>query len=108
MKKRTLLLLILLLAVMVLAQDKTSPIVVKEATISTGVVVVTADMGGKSVELQCTQSMPDCISLKNGKYVLVQLPKNHGMYDCQNVDVFPEGADPATAHKLGEYCLMSK
>jgi hypothetical protein len=106
--KKALILLAVLVAVVVLAQQQSSPIVVKEATIATGVVIVTADFGGKSVELQCTQSMPACVSLKNGKYTMVQLPKNHGMYDCQNVDVFQDGADLATAQRIGEYCLNQK
>jgi len=106
--KKALILLAILVAVVVLAQEKPSPIVVKEATTATGVVIVTADLAGKSVELQCTQSMPACVSLKNGKYTMVQLPKNHGMYDCQNVDIFPEGADPATAQRVGTYCLNGK
>jgi hypothetical protein len=107
MKKASILLLVLF-AVALLAQEK-STITVKEATVATGVVIMTADLNGKSVDLQCTQSMPLCTTLKNGKYVMVQLPKNHGMYDCQNVDVFPaDTQDPETGKKIGEYCLMQK
>jgi hypothetical protein len=106
--KKALILLVILAAALVLAQQQTLSIVVKEATVSTGLVFVTADMGGKSIELQCTQSMPGCVSLKNGKYVMVQLPKNHGMYDCQNVDVFPDGSNPASAQRLGTYCMTQK
>ncbi len=106
--KKALILLVVLAAVIVLAQPQTSSIVVKEATVATGEVIVSAELGGKSVELQCTQSMPGCVSLKAGKYVMVQLPKNHGMYDCQNVDIFPNGADPATAQRVGTYCLNQK
>lgn len=106
--KKPLIFAVILMAVVVLAQEKPSPIVVKEATTATGVVIVTADLAGKAVELQCTQGMPACVSLKNGKYILVQLPKNHGMYDCQNVDVFSDGADPATAQRVGTYCLNQK
>lgn len=106
--KKVLILLVVLAAVIVLAQQQPSSIVVKEATVATGEVIVTADFGGKSVELQCTQSMPACVSLKAGKYVMVQLPKNHGMYDCQNVDIFAEGADPATAKRIGQYCLNQR
>ena len=105
--KKVLILLVVLAAVIVLAQQPSS-IVVKEATVATGEVIVTANLGGKPVELQCTQSMPACVSLKAGKYVLVQLPKNHGMYDCQNVDIFADGADPATAQRIGEYCLNQR
>jgi hypothetical protein len=106
--KKALILLVVLMAVIVLAQQEPTTIVVKEATVATGVVIVTADQAGKPVELQCTQSMSACVSLKNGKYVMVQLPKNHGMYDCQNVDVYADGANPATAQKIGQYCLTQK
>lgn len=106
--KKALILLIILVAVVVLAQEKTSSMVVKEATVATGVIIVTADLGGKSVELQCTQGMSACVSLKNGKYVVVQLPKNRGMYDCQNVEVYAEGANPETAQRIGAYCLIQK
>jgi hypothetical protein len=106
--KKALILLVMLAAVLVLAQQQPSSIMVKEATVATGLVFVTADMGGKSIELQCTQSMPGCVSLKNGKYAMVQLPKNHGMYDCQNVDVFPDGANPASTQRVGTYCLTEK
>jgi hypothetical protein len=106
--KKALMLLVILLALVTLAQEKSSPIMVKEATTTTGVVIVTADMAGKSVQLQCTASMPDCAALKNGKYVIVLLPKNHGMYDCQNVDVYAPDANPATDQRIGEYCLTQK
>jgi hypothetical protein len=39
---------------------------------------------------------------------MVTLPKNWGMYDCQNVDLYPTSADPATDQKIGEYCLNGK
>jgi hypothetical protein len=65
-------------------------------------------MNGKAVELQCNQSSPSCASLKGGKYVAVLLPKNHGMYDCNNVDVYSETANPDNDEKLGEYCLLDK
>lgn len=106
--KKALILLAIFAAVVVLSQEKPSTIVVKEATVATGVVILTADLSGKPVELQCTQSMPGCVSLKNGKYILVQLPKNHGMYDCQNVDIFADGTDPASAQRVGTYCLNQK
>jgi hypothetical protein len=35
----------------------------------------------------------------------VRLPKNRGMYDCQNVDWFQVAADPNKDEKLAEYCL---
>ena len=106
--KKALILLAFFAAVAVMAQQPPSAIVVKDATVATGVVIVTADLGGKPIELQCTQSMSACVSLKTGKYMMVQLPKNHGMYDCQNVNIYPDGANPATAEKIGQYCLNPK
>jgi hypothetical protein len=105
--KRGLILLLLLAAAALLAQEK-SQITVKETTVSTGVVIVTANAAGKPVELQCNQSMSACTVLKPGDYWMVRLPKNHGMYDCANVDLFPKSADPETSEKIGEYCLIQK
>lgn len=105
--KRSLILLVLLAAAVLLAQEK-SQITVKESTVSTGVVIVTANAAGKPVELQCNQSMSACTVLKPGEYWMVRLPKNHGMYDCANVDLFPKSADPETSEKIGEYCLIQK
>ncbi|HZP64055.1 MAG TPA: hypothetical protein VFB28_11615 [Terriglobales bacterium] len=107
MKKAIVLLLMLLLAVVVLAQDK-STIVVKDSGTYTGVVVITATSGGKTIELQCNQNSTSCTLLKGGSYVMVVLPKNHGMYDCQNVDIYAGDADPGTAQKIGQYCLTQK
>jgi len=105
--KRVLILLLLLAAAALLAQEK-SQITVKETTVSTGVVIVTANAAGKPVELQCNQSMSACTVLKPGDSWMVRLPKNHGMYDCANVDLFPKSADPETSEKIGEYCLIQK
>ena len=106
--KKALLLVIVLWTVVALAQEK-SPITVKESTVATGVVIMTVDLKGKSVDLQCTQSMPACAQLKTGEYVMVQLPKNRGLYDCQNVDVYPADAqETTTAQRVGEYCLNQK
>ncbi|MBZ5596704.1 MAG: hypothetical protein LAN83_00135 [Acidobacteriia bacterium] len=107
MKRSVVLLVLLAAAVVLLAQEK-SPITVKESTVMTGVVVVTAEMAGRPLELQCNQSMAACTALKPGEYWMVRLPKNHGMYDCANVDLFPKSADPETSEKIGEYCLTQK
>jgi hypothetical protein len=52
--------------------------------------------------------MADCMVLEPGTYVMVRLPKNWGMYDCANVDLYASTADPASGGKLGEYCLIDK
>jgi len=74
--------------VVVLAQEKT-PITVKDTSVATGVIILSVDLNGKSVDLQSTGSMPARTQLKTGRYMLVHLPRNHGLYDCQNVDVYP-------------------
>lgn len=105
MKTGIAVLVLLAAAVMLLAQEK-SLITVKESTTTTGVVIITAAENGKPLELQCNQSMSACTALKPGEYWMVRLPKNYGMYDCANVDLFPKSADPESGEKVGEYCLV--
>ena len=102
--KKAIVLFLLVSAIVVLAQEP-GAITVKESFTNTGVVIVSADMSGKTVELQCNVASPSCSVLKPGKYLMVQLPKNHGMYDCQNADVFNAAANPSTDPRVGEYCL---
>jgi hypothetical protein len=99
--------LMLLLVAFALAQEK-SILTVKDSWVATGVVIVEAQSAGKTVELQCNQGSAQCVQLKKGNYVMLMLPKNYGMYDCQNVDIYPESADPENTEKLGEYCLNTK
>jgi hypothetical protein len=95
-------------AVKSLAQEK-AEIIVKGTILNNGVVVVDVLRGGKGYDLECNQGAPGCTQLKGGKYQLVELPSNTGMYDCKDVQVFPEGADTGDSDKrLGEYCLNSK
>ena len=95
-------------AVNAFAQEK-SAITVKGTTLSNGVVVVDVVKSGKGYDLECNQGAPSCIQLKSGKYQLVELPANTGMYDCKDVQVFAEGADTEDSdNKLGEYCLNNK
>jgi hypothetical protein len=105
--KKIILLVIIVTAVVVLAQEK-QLLTVKDSSTYTGVVIVNAETGGKLVELQCNQSASGCTLLKAGKYTMVVLPKNWGMYDCKNVDVYQEAANPDTDQKLGQYCLIQK
>lgn len=95
-------------AVNALAQEK-SAITVKGTTLSNGVVVVDVMKGTKGYFLECNQGAPGCTQLKSGKYQLVELPPNSGMYDCKDVQVFAEGADTEDSDKkIGEYCLNDK
>lgn len=105
--KRALFVFVILASVLALAQEL-SQITVKSNELNSGVVIITAVEGKSSLELQCNKSMIGCKALEPGDYVLVRLPKNHGMYDCANVEVFASGGDPAESQKIGAYCLIQK
>ena len=46
---------------------------------------------------------------EDGKYQMVELPQNFGMYECKvkDVEVYTE-EDKSLQNKLGEYCLIEK
>jgi hypothetical protein len=106
--KKLALLFTLLIAARVVAVDK-SLITVKDTTISGNVVLVTIQESGKSYELQCTKGAPNCAVPPAGSYWMVRLPKNHGYYDCANVDLYPQAANPDDAGTIfAEYCINEK
>jgi hypothetical protein len=105
--KKLLVCLILLISVQVLAEEKTK-ITVKSTEKNSGVIVVAVNDGKKMAELNCNEGFPECAAPKPGEYWMVTLPKNHGVYECQNVDLFPSASDPDDAKKVGEYCLLEK
>jgi hypothetical protein len=92
-----------------LAQEK-SAITVKSTELSNGVVIVDVLKAGKSFELQCNQGLPSCNQLKSGKYQMIELPENSGMYDCRDVQIYndPAATPEPGDKKLGEYCLTAK
>jgi len=102
------LLITLLIAVQLLAIEK-STITVKETSVSGEVVLVTIQESGKSFELQCTKGAPNCAAPKPGTYWMVRLAKNHGYYDCANVDLYAQSADPERGGTIfAEYCINEK
>jgi hypothetical protein len=106
--KKAMVLFILISAIQLMAVDKIQ-ITVKDASTSNGVVLVTISNAGKTAELQCTESAPFCATPKAGTYWMVRLPKNHGVYDCQNVDLYLQASDPENGGQaLGEYCLNER
>jgi hypothetical protein len=95
-------------AVSGIAQDR-SVITVKDSTVSGDVVIVTIQAAGATRDLQCSKSVLFCKTPAPGKYVMVRLPKNRGIYDCANVDLYRESdTTEQNADKLGEYCLLEK
>lgn len=114
MRKATVLLLFGMLAVMTtLAQEKSS-VTVKAAEINNGVILLTMHQTPATAQehasfvLQCTKDMPDCAAPKPGSYTMVRLPKNYGMYDCVNVDLYAASTASESSEKIGEYCLLEK
>ncbi len=105
--KRALIIFVLILTIFALAQD-ISQVTIKGTEVNSGVVIITAVSQGKTLELQCNQGMSGCKVPQAGSYVMVRLPKNQGMYDCANVEIFPNGADPATGQRIGAYCLIGR
>jgi hypothetical protein len=97
--------LVLLAAVQLFAQDK-SQVTVKSVDKSNGVVLITVSENGKNLELQCNEGASFCATVKPGDYLMVRLPKNRGLYDCQNVDLFKSDDDPSSAERIGQYCLL--
>jgi len=90
------------------SQDK-SYTTVKRNDLNNGAVVVDVLRDGKAYRLTCNQGMPGCSNLKNGKYQIVELPKNLGMYECKDVEIYAEFAmNPEKDKKLGEFCLEEK
>jgi len=95
-----------LIAVPLFAEEK-SQVTVKSVEKNNGVVLVTVNENGKSLELQCNEGASFCSVVKPGEYQMVRLPKNRGLYDCQNVDLFNVGSDPDSDQRLGQYCLLN-
>jgi hypothetical protein len=111
--KKAIILLLLLAGVALMAQER-SLITVTKTELNNGVVIVTvtqqaaAGQAKASFELQCNKGSAACRGPEPGSYLMVRLPKNWGMYDCANVDLYPASADPETSQKIGEYCLIAK
>ena len=103
--KKFAVILVLFAAVQMFAQDK-SQVTVKSVDKNNGVVLITVAENGNTLELQCNEGASFCTAAKPGEYQMVRLPKNRGLYDCQNVDLFKSDADPASAERIGQYCLL--
>jgi len=88
-------------------QDR-QKITVKSREINNGVVILTAQDGKSTFELQCNKNMNGCAALEPGEYQMVRLPKNWGLYDCANAEVYPKANGSETSDKLGQYCLVNK
>ena len=112
--KKAIILLVFAAGIQLLAQDKSTTITVKKTELSNGVVIVavaqeaTDNQAKASYELHCNKDASFCKAPPPGSYLMVRLPKNWGMYDCANVDLYAASADPNKDQKIGEYCLLEK
>jgi hypothetical protein len=90
------------------AQDQPEPqkITVKSKEVNNGVVILGVQEGKNSFELQCNKDVAGCAVLDAGDYLMVRLPKNRGMYDCANAEVFRKGANSESGERIGQYCLV--
>jgi hypothetical protein len=90
------------------AQDK-APVKVKGSVVVTGVVIVHIQKDKKSVDLQCNDGVSSCKVLQSGNYLMAELPPNHGLYDCKNVEIYRGDQDkPEAAELVGSYCVIEK
>lgn len=111
--KKAIILLVLLVATTVMAQDK-STVTVKSSEVNNDLIILTVQQidpvqqGEKPLVLQCSKTQSGCAIPPSGNYWMVRLPKNWGMYDGANVDLYPASGDLQTSHKIGEYCLIDK
>ena len=58
------------------------------------------------MRLQCNKDVAGCAALETEDYLMVRLPKNHGMYDCANAEVYRKAANSEAGERLGQYCLV--
>ena len=113
--KRTVSLFVVLTATFVIlatqqafVQDRT-PVKVKSSEVVTGVVIVHVEKNAQALELQCNEGVSGCKALPGGSYLMVELPKNYGIYDCKNVEMYRgDQAKPDAAEQIGNYCLVEK
>jgi|SRR5580704_2112328 alcohol dehydrogenase YqhD (iron-dependent ADH family) len=114
MKKASILLVAFVLcfsfasAVQALAQEQrdVTTITVKSSEVNNGVVILAAREGKNSFELQCNKNLPGCAVLEPGNYSMVRLPKNYGVYDCANVEMYRTTNDSKLGDRIGQYCLL--
>lgn len=89
-------------------QRDAQKITIKSKEVNNGVVILAVQDGKASFDLQCNKDFAGCAVLDPGDYVMVRLPKNHGLYDCVNAEVYNKTATAETGQRLGQYCLIEK
>jgi hypothetical protein len=90
------------------AQDEsvTEKITIKSKDVNNGVVILSVKGEKSPFELQCNKGATGCTLLDMGEYIMVRLPKNRGLYDCANAEVYRKTEDTQSGNKIGQYCLV--
>jgi hypothetical protein len=102
------LLIVLFVPLALSAQEQleSQKITVKGKEVNNGVVILAVQEGRNSFDLRCNKDLSGCTILEPGEYTMVRLPKNRGLYDCANAEVYRKSANSEVGDKLGQYCLV--
>jgi hypothetical protein len=102
------LLIVLFVPLALSAQEQleSQKITVKGKEVNNGVVILAVQEGKNSFDLRCNKDVSGCTILEPGEYTMVRLPKNRGLYDCANAEVYRQSANSEVGNKLGQYCLV--
>lgn len=87
-------------------ESVTEKIMIKNKEVNNGVVILSVQGVKSPFELQCNKGASGCTLLDTGDYIMVRLPKNRGLYDCANAEVYRKTEDTQTGNKIGQYCLV--
>jgi hypothetical protein len=101
-------LFVFLAAVPMLSQEQpeSRAVTIKSSEVNNGVVILAVREGKNSLELQCNQGMSGCAVLEPGSYTMLRLPKNHGVYQCTNVEIYRGTTGSDLGDRIGQYCLV--
>src|SRR5260370_13662781 len=97
---------VVLAAEQAFAQDKT-PVQVKSSVVVNGGVVIHVLKDGKPLDLQCNEGATTRKVLPSGSYLMLQLPENHGMYGCKNVEMYRVDEDKPKSKRLATTVWLS-
>jgi hypothetical protein len=109
MRQAAILFVVVLLIVLALSaqeQLEAQKITVKGKEVNNGVVILAVQEGKNSFDLRCNRDVSGCTILEPGDYMMVRLPKNRGLYDCGNAEVYRKSRDSEVGARLGQYCLV--
>ncbi len=94
---------------LMLFAGESDTLTVRSSSIQSNVVLVSGDVAGRKVELECFLSVADCKVPSNGDYLLLNTPTEESVYqDCRNVSLYERFGGSERGTKVGNYCLLDK